>query len=547
MAKLKLLLLPALLWVVACTSTEKVDLLVYNAHIYTVDSAFSTAEAMAIKSGKIVAIGSNIELQQKFSADSVFDAGGQWIYPGFFDAHCHFSYFGLGLQYVDLKETASWEEVLHRLDSFAAIKTEGWIIGRGWDQNDWPGKQLPDRAALDARFPDRPVYLNRVDGHAVLVNGKALELAGIQAGQKINGGIIVTEKGRLTGLLVDNATALVEAVLPKADKEAWKQAMRDAQQLCLAAGLTTVAEAGLDCLQITLLQQLEITGELKIGIYPMITPSSANLNHYLPKGPQRSNRVHIRGVKFYADGALGSRGAYLHEPYHDLPEQSGLLVTPLDTLAKLAAQIHQAGFQVNTHCIGDAANALVLGVYQQTFGKKRDHRWRIEHAQVVQPADQYKFAALAVIPSVQPTHATSDMYWAEERLGPDRVRFAYPYQDLLTKTRILAFGTDFPVEGIDPLRTFYAAVFRQDTKGWPEGGFLPEQRVSREAALRAMTIWAAYAQFEEVEKGSLEKGKAADFVVLNTDIMQAKAQELLAAKVQATYINGEAVYRRLVD
>jgi predicted amidohydrolase YtcJ len=547
MNKLKILVLPMVLWLAACSSTEKVDLLVYNAKIYTVDSAFSTAQAMAISDGKIVAVGSQAEIQEKYSSDSLFDAGGKWIYPGFFDAHCHFSYFGLGLQYVDLKETASWEEVLHRLDSFAAIKTEDWIIGRGWDQNDWPDKQLPDRAELDKRFPNRPVYLNRVDGHAVLVNGKALEMAGIEVGQKINGGMIATENGRLTGLLVDNATALVEAVLPQADIERWKQAMRDAQQLCLAAGLTTVAEAGLDCLQITLLQQLELSGELKIGIYPMLTPSAANLNHYLPKGPQRSNRVHVRGVKFYADGALGSRGAYLHQPYHDHPGHNGLLVTPLDTLARLAAKIHRAGYQVNTHCIGDAANALVLGVYQETFGKKRDHRWRIEHAQVVQPADQYKFAALSVIPSVQPTHATSDMYWAEERLGPDRVKFAYPYQDLLTKTGILAFGTDFPVEGIDPLRTFYAAVFRQDSKGWPEGGFLPEQRVSRIDALRAMTIWAAYAQFEDDEKGSLEQGKAADFVVLDTDLMSAGAKDLLQAKVQATYINGEAVYRRKSD
>lgn len=531
-------------WLTACNSTEKVDLLVYNAHIYTVDSAFSIAEAMIIHQGKVVATGTDSALRELYTPDSIYDAGGNWIYPGFFDAHCHFSYFGLGLQYVDLKETSSWEEVLHRLDSFAALKPEGWIIGRGWDQNDWPGKKLPDRAELDKRFPGRPVYLNRVDGHAVMVNGKALEMAGIKVGQKIRGGIIATEKGRLTGLLVDNATLLVDAILPKTDAESWKQAMRDAQQLCLAAGLTTVAEAGLDCLQITLLQQLEIIGDLKIGIYPMITPSAANLNYYLPKGPQRTDRVHVRGVKFYADGALGSRGAYLYEPYHDHPEHNGLLVTPLDTLARLAATIHKAGFQVNTHCIGDAANSMVLGVYQETFGKKRDHRWRIEHAQVVQPADQYKFAALSVIPSVQPTHATSDMYWAEERLGPDRVKFAYPYQDLLTKTRRLAFGTDFPVEGINPIRTFYAAVFRQDAKGWPEGGFMPEQRVSRADALRAMTIWAAYAQFEEAEKGSLEKGKAADFVVLDADIMQVSAKKMLEVGVWATYINGVAVYRR---
>ncbi len=530
--------------IMGCQSKEKVDLLIFNAHIYTVDSAFTIAEAMVVAGGKIVATGDEASLRDRFSPDSLLDAGGQWVYPGFFDAHCHFSYYGLGLQQVDLSGTGSWEQVLSRLDSFAAIKTAGWLIGRGWDQNDWETKELPDRRDLDRRFPDRPVMLSRIDGHAMLANGKALDLAGIRPGQQLDGGIIRTENGRLTGILIDNATALVDAVVPKPDAGTWKQAMRDAQDRCLAVGLTTVAEAGLDCLQISLLQELEATGTLKIGIYPMITPSPANIRYYLPRGPKRSDRVHIRSFKFYADGALGSRGAYLQEAYHDHSPHRGLMLTPVEVLTRQADSMYKAGFQVNTHCIGDAANALVLDVYQHTFGSDKSHRWRIEHAQVVQPVDQVRFATLQVIPSVQPTHATSDMYWAGERLGPERIRYAYPYQSLLNQRGMVVLGTDFPVEGIDPLRTFYAAIFRQDAKGWPEGGFLPEQRLSRENALRGMTIWAAWGQFEEAEKGSLEAGKNADFILLDTDLLRADGPAILKAKVRKTVINGKIVYQQ---
>lgn len=528
----------------ACQTSEKADWLIVNAHIYTVDSNFSTASAMAIKDGRIVAVGQSNELIARFQADSVWDAEEQYIYPGFFDAHCHFSYYGLGLQQVDLNGTQSWEEVLHRIDSFAERNPQGWLIGRGWDQNDWPNKQLPDRADLDQRFPDRPVYLNRVDGHAVLVNGKALELAQIAANQAVEGGLVVSKNDRATGVLIDNAVLLIDKFLPAVDENRWKSAMLAAQNQCLAVGLTTVAEAGLDCLQITLLQALEAEGKLKIGIYPMITPSEANRKHYLTTGPQQSDRVHVRSFKFYADGALGSRGALLHQAYHDHPGQKGLLVTPAEVLESQAKTLLKAGFQVNTHCIGDAANSLVLDIYQKVLGDKKDHRWRIEHAQIVQPTDQNRFAELAVIPSIQPTHATSDMYWAAGRLGPSRIQYAYPYQSLLEKCGYLALGTDFPVEGISPLRTFYAAVFRQDVAGWPEAGFLPEQRLSRADALRGMTIWAAYAQFEEKDKGSLEVGKKADFVLLNTDLMTAERTDILKSRVERTVINGQQVYKR---
>jgi hypothetical protein len=541
MKKLLLLLIVA---ITACQKKEQVDLLVVNATIYTVDSAFSTAEAMAIRDGKIVAVGTSEELEAKFSADSSWDANGSFIYPGFFDAHCHFSYYGLGLQQVDLTGTTSWEAVLSRLDSFAAIHPQGWIIGRGWDQNDWQNNDLPERSQLDLRFPNRPVYLTRIDGHAAVANGEALRLAGITANTRIAGGEIQLANQQPNGILIDNATTLMDAVVPKPDVASWRRALLDAQERCLAVGLTTVAEAGLDCLQIVLMQQLEQEGLLKIGLYPMISATSPQFEYLLAQGVQRSDRVHVRGVKFYADGALGSRGALLHEPYHDHGPHKGLLLTPKADFLEKAERLYQAGFQVNTHCIGDSANTMVLNWYEQVVDTDRKHRWRIEHAQLVRENDQERFAALAVIPSVQPTHATSDMYWAEERIGSERIRYAYPYQDLLRKTGLLALGTDFPVEGIDPLKTFYAAIFRQDVKGWPEGGFTPQQRLTREQALRGMTIWAAYAQFEEKEKGSLEKGKNADFVVLDKDLLKAEREELLQTKVLNTVVNGKLVFTR---
>jgi len=541
MKKLLLLLIVA---ITACQKKEQVDLLVVNATIYTVDSAFSTAEAMAIRDGKIVSVGTSEELEAKFLADSSWDAGGSFIYPGFFDAHCHFSYYGLGLQQVDLTGTTSWEAVLTRLDSFAAIHPQGWIIGRGWDQNDWQNNDLPERSQLDLRFPNRPVYLTRIDGHAAVANGEALRLAGITANTRIAGGEIQLANQQPNGILIDNATTLMDAVVPKPDVASWRRALLDAQARCLAVGLTTVAEAGLDCLQIVLMQQLEQEGLLKIGLYPMISATSPQFDYLLAQGVQRSDRVHVRGVKFYADGALGSRGALLHEPYHDHGPHKGLLLTPKADFLEKAERLYQAGFQVNTHCIGDSANTMVLNWYEQVVDTDRKHRWRIEHAQLVRENDQERFAALAVIPSVQPTHATSDMYWAEERIGSERIRYAYPYQDLLRKTGLLALGTDFPVEGIDPLKTFYAAIFRQDVKGWPEGGFTPQQRLTREQALRGMTIWAAYAQFEEKEKGSLEKGKNADFVVLDKDLLKAEREELLQTKVLNTVVNGKLVFTR---
>ena len=526
----------------ACGSRQPADLLLYNATVFTVDSAFSTAEAIAIHDGKVLATGNRAALEKAYQFTETRDLQGAFVYPGFIDAHCHFVYYGLNLQQVDLKGTRSWEEVLLRLQAFAAENPDGWLIGRGWDQNDWEAAIYPDRVQLDSLFPNRPVYLSRVDGHAAVANAVALEAAQIDASTQISGGeLLKRANGQLTGLLIDNAANRLEAVLPAPNAAAWREAILDAQAACHAVGLTSIHDAGLNRQQIEVLEQMEAAGELSMGVYGMISAFPSELAYYLPKKPYRGPKLHVRAFKFYADGALGSRGARLKEGYHDDHNHFGLWVTEPDTLAFYAPLLAAAGYQMNTHCIGDAANKQVPEIYAATVGQQGDHRWRVEHAQVVTPADLSIYKKAGIVPSVQPTHATSDMYWAGERLGPQRITHAYAYQNLLQLQGWLPLGTDFPVEDISPLKTFYAAVFRVDSVGYPEGGFQSENALTREQALRGITIWAARAAFEENEKGSLEAGKQADLVVLNKDLMQVTPSELLKTKVLATYVGGKAV------
>jgi predicted amidohydrolase YtcJ len=526
----------------ACGSREQADLLLYNATIFTVDSTFSMAEAIAIHEGKVLATGDRAALERAYQFTESRDMQGAFVYPGFIDAHCHFVYYGLNLQQVDLKGTRSWEEVLERLQAFAAENPDGWLIGRGWDQNDWPIATYPDRVQLDSMFPNRPVYLSRVDGHAAVANAVALAAAEMGPGTQIAGGqLIKRPDGSLSGLLIDNAANRLEAVLPAPDAAAWRDAILDAQSACHAVGLTSVHDAGLNRLQLEVLEQMEAVGELSMGVYGMISAFPEELAYYLAKSPYRGPKLHVRSFKFYADGALGSRGARLKESYHDEHNHFGLWVTEPDTLARYAPLLAAAGYQMNTHCIGDAANQRVPEIYAATVGQQADHRWRIEHAQVVTPTDLSIYKQAGIVPSVQPTHATSDMYWAGERLGPQRITHAYAYQNLLQLQGWLPLGTDFPVEDISPLKTFYAAVFRVDSVGYPEGGFQSENALSREQALRGMTIWAARAGFEENEKGSLEAGKQADLVVLDRNLMEVSVSELLKTKVLATYVGGKVV------
>ncbi|RZK49682.1 MAG: amidohydrolase [Pedobacter sp.] len=532
-----------LLGLSACKSNQ-VDLIVYNARIYTVNENFDIVEAMAIQDGKILATGTTAEIQEQFSAKESLDAQGKAIYPGFIDAHAHFYGLGESLQYADLREAQSWDEILSRLSDFSKTHPEGWLLGRGWDQNDWPGKEFPDKAKLDELFPDRPVMLTRIDGHAAIVNQKAFEMAGLTSAVPIVGGEIQVKNNQLTGILIDNAMGLIAEKIPSPDLDKRKQLLRDAQQASFEMGLTTVVDCGSDFELVELMEAMQSENDLKMRLYVMLSDAEKNYDYLIKRGAIKTDRMNVRSFKVYGDGALGSRGACLLHPYSDKPTQSGFLLSNLEHYEKVAQKIYDNGFQMNTHAIGDSANRAILKIYQKVLGGKNDKRWRIEHAQVVNSADFERFGQASIIPSVQPTHATSDMYWAEDRLGASRVKGAYAYKQLLAQNGWMPLGTDFPVEHVNPMYTFFAATFRQDAKLYPAKGYQMENALSREEALKGMTIWAAKGNFEEGEKGSLEKGKFADFILLDQDIMKADANQILNNKVIKTYIQGEKVYER---
>jgi predicted amidohydrolase YtcJ len=534
---------------------QHADLIVHNALVYTVDAAFSTAESFAVKDGKFIAIGTADEIQNKFDATETIDAGGKPVYPGFIDSHCHFYGYGAGLQQTDLVGTKSFDEVVQRIETFSKTNKAEWIIGRGWDQNDWDTKEFPTKEKLDALFPNQPVLIYRVDGHAALANSEALRRAGISNQSKISGGVIELKNNALTGILVDNAVERVQLTIPKPSKEQIRESLLDAQKNCFAVGLTTVDDAGLEKKVVDAIDELQKSKELQIRIYAMLTDNKENMDYYLQHGIYKTDRLSVCAFKFYADGALGSRGACLLAPYADKPEQRGFLLSKPEHFDSAAVKLHDHGFQMNTHCIGDSAVRLMQRLYTSVLmspkstatNNDQQARWRIEHFQITTAEDLEKLARLpkgTIIPSVQPTHATSDMYWAKDRVGPERIKYAYAYNDLLKATGIMALGTDFPVENINPLYTFYAAVARKDLKGFPEGGFQMENALSRENTLRGMTIWGAYANFEEKEKGSIELGKVADFIILENDIMKTDAAKIPTTKVIQTFVNGERVFQQ---
>jgi len=535
----------------ACSQKEKADLLVYNATIYTVDSSFSTAEAMVVKNGKIIALGKTTDLEKKYNIKEKLDAQGKFIYPGFIDAHAHFMSYGLSLQRVELTGTNSWDEVIERVRAFAAENLptgqagkEGWITGRGWDQNDWTNKEFPGKEKLDELFPDRPVLLRRVDGHAAIANQKALDFGGIKPGDTLTGGEIEVISGKLTGILVDNAVDLITDKLPGPSEEQFKKALQAAEKNCFAVGLTTIDDCGLGYASVDRIRQLQSNGDLKMRLYVMLSDEKANYDYLEKNGIIKNDRLNVRSIKVYADGALGSRGACLLQPYSDRPGWSGFLVSSRAHFDSVANYISQKGWQMCTHAIGDSGNRTMLNIYARYLKGKNDLRWRIEHAQVVNQNDFNLFGDYNIIPSVQPTHATSDMYWAGDRVGAERMKGAYAYKQLLQQNGWIPLGTDFPVEDISTFKTFYAAVIRKDAKNWPANGYQIENVLSREETLRGMTIWAAKANFEENEKGSLEKGKFADFVILDADIMKEAPEKLLQVKVWKTFLGGEKVYEK---
>ena len=530
---------------VSCSNSKQVDLIIHHAVVYTVDEQFSTAEAFAVSDGKIVAVGTNANILKQYKAKQSIDAGGKAVYPGFIDAHAHFVGYGQSLFQVDLFGTTSWDEVVSRVKKFAdEHPQEPWIKGRGWDQNDWKDQQYPTNEMLNKLFTDRPVILTRVDGHAAVVNKKALDLAGVTAGQTLTGGEVEIKDGKLTGVMIDNAVDLITAKFPVSTIDDYVKWLSAAQDSCFRVGLTTVTDCGLSYKDVQTIDGLQKEGKLNMRLYVMLSDDTANYKMYLDKGPYKTDKLFVKGIKVYADGALGSRGACLLQPYADRAGWSGFLLSNINHYDSLAQVLSKTDFQMCTHAIGDSANRTILNIYNKVLKGKNDKRWRIEHAQVINQNDFDLFRRSSIVPSVQPTHGTSDMYWAQERLGTERVKGAYAYKQLLNQNGWLPLGTDFPVEDISPFKTFLAAVVRKDAKGFPANGFQIENALTREQAIKGMTTWAAKAGFLEKEVGSIQVGMKADFIMMDKDLLKVDDKEILQTSVLVTYIGGIKVFGR---
>lgn len=519
---------------------QQADLIVTNAKVYTVNKNFDKAEAFAVSNGKIIAIGTSEAIQKKYTSPKTINAKNKFIYPGFYDAHAHFYSYGMNLQTVDLRGTKSFEEVVEKVIAFQKEKNLPYIQGRGWDQNDWAIKEFPNKEMLDKLFPNTPVALTRIDGHALLANTKALELAGISPKTKVEGGQIETKNGILTGIVIDNPMELVYGSIPKPSKQTQTNALKAAEKAVFDYGLTTINEAGLERETIDLIDSLQQENQLNVNVYAMVMASKENVDYYTQFGIYKTDKLNVRSFKFVGDGALGSRGACLHKAYSDKPKHFGALLSPIKDIRQIAKQIADSDYQMNSHAIGDSTNTVLLKIYKEVLAGKSDRRWKIEHAQIMQEAD-FDYFKLGIIPSVQPTHATSDMYWAQDRVGKERIRNSYAYKKMLDKAGLVALGTDFPIEEINPMYTFYAAVARKDLKKYPEGGFQPENALTREETLKGMTIWAAYSNFEENEKGSLEVGKWADFTIFDSDIMTMDIDGVPYVKPVNTFVKGKQV------
>lgn len=532
---------------------QPADLIVTAERIYTVDESRPVVQALAIRGGRIIFAGPVAGARALAgSSTRVLDFPGRTVVPGLADAHGHLLGLGQALSAVDLVGTKSFDEVVARVVARAKTAPPGsWISGRGWDQNDWGDTRFPTHEALSKAVPDHPVVLERVDGHAILANAKAMAAAGVTSSTKDprGGRILHLANGAPSGVFVDNAQELIGRAVPPMTRDQLKDALTAAVAEANRWGLVAVHDAGESRETLSVLEEMAKGGALKLRAYEMISDDSAAIAYFFERGPQSAlydGHLWIRSIKLYADGALGSRGAALLDPYSDDPGNYGLLVSPPEHLQAVAVEALQHGFQVCTHAIGDRANRIVLDAYEAALKKvpTADHRFRVEHAQIIQHDDIPRFAELGVIPSMQAVHQTSDMYWAEQRLGGGRLYGAYAWRALLETGVVIPDGSDFPVEGVNPLRSFHSAVSREDENNWPPGGWHPEEKMTREEALRGMTIWPAYAAFQEDVMGSLTPGKYADFVVLDRDIMRVPEEDILGTQVVATYIAGKAVYER---
>lgn len=527
------------------------DLVVTAATIHTMDPQMPTAQAFAVHDGRFVYVGSRDGVRAYRGARTkVLDLGDATVLPGLFDAHLHFMHVGLALHEVDLMHAATYEEVVRRTTAFAATSPDAWILGDGWDQNLWPDRAFPTHGALSAAIPERPVVLNRVDGHAVLANAKAMELAGVGAAtaDPSGGRILRDDHGAPTGVFVDNAMALIRRAIPPPSHDQLVRASVAALAECHRWGLTAIGDPGVDQAQLDAYTELAGAGRYTLRNHVMLAGSDEALTaRYFARGPRPlayDGRLAIRSVKLYADGALGSRGAALLAPYDDDPGNTGLLVTPPAKIQDVATRALRAGFQVCTHAIGDRANRIVLDAYEAALRAvpASDHRFRVEHAQVLSPDDIPRFARLGITPSMQTTHQISDMGWAGARLGARRVLDAYAWRSLLETGVTIANGTDAPVEVVDSRRTFHAAISRENEANQPPGGWYPGQRMTRAEALASMTTWAARANFMEHVAGSIAAGKYADFAVLDRDWMRAEPDAIMATRFLATYSSGREVY-----
>jgi hypothetical protein len=529
------------------------DLVVTNARIYTVDDNRPVAEAMAIRGGRVLFVGSSRgALATRGPQTRVLDAGGAMIIPGIADAHVHLLGLGMALRSVDLVGTKSYDEVVARIAAKARDLPAGtWITGNGWDQNDWADTRMPSHEALSRAVPNHPVLVSRVDGHAALANATALRLGGItaQTPDPQGGRIEHGAGGEATGVLVDNATGLVSSKIPAPTHDDIRDATLAAIREANRYGLTSVHDAGVGAPVVDIYEELARAGQYSLRNYVMIQSDDSTLARYFRRGPQAAlydGHLWIRAIKIVADGALGSRGAALLDPYSDAPNTSGIVRASQARIQEVAVRALRNGFQLNVHAIGDRGNRMVLDAFEAALKQvpTSDHRFRVEHAQILHHDDIPRFAQLDVIPSMQATHQTSDMYWASNRLGYARTLGAYAWRSLLNTGVIIPNGTDFPVESVNPFFTFHASVTRQDSDNWPAGGWFPQERMTREEALKSITLWPAFAGFQERDMGSLAAGKFADFVILDRDIMTVAPELLAGTQVVATYISGRAVYER---
>jgi predicted amidohydrolase YtcJ len=516
---------------------QTADLVITGARIYTLNPRAPVVSAIAVRDGKVLAIGEKIE-QYLGASTRRIDGKGSTIIPGLIDSHVHMRALGYSLEILDLRAARSAEEIAGMVHQAARRARPGdWIRGRSWDQTTFPSRQFPNADLLSQAAPDNPVYLTRVDGHAAWVNRKALEMADINSSTPDPPGGKI-----LPGILIDRAQGLVSRHIPADTPEQILKRLSRAAAECVRLGLTSVQDAGIAAADLAAYRKLIAEHKLPVRVYAMIYGEGPLWSEYLGRGPEIGDRLTVRSIKLMSDGALGSRGAAMLAPYSDDPGNTGLLILQKSDIERVARQALAHGFQVNTHAIGDRANRTVLEAYGAVLKGKNNARFRIEHAQVVALEDIPLFARYSIIASMQSAHASSDMRWAEARVGPQRILGAYAWQRFLALGVPLANGSDFPVEEPNPLWGFYAAITRQDRTGAPAGGWFPDQRLTREEALKSWTLGGAYAAFEEKTKGSLEAGKLADFIMLTRDIMTVPAPEILATRVKMTVVGGEIVY-----